>query len=107
MYERYLEPETFPPAQLVDWLDTLPYIIQEQRDVLRLRTGLQDGYRRTLTEIAEVRGTNPGNISCKSRSVPSDACGMSVRTRWWLGVLPTSRPCNRADPWIARGVGKD
>lgn len=48
--------ETFPPAQLVEWLDTLPYITEAERAVLRLRTSLADGYCYTLGEIAAMRG---------------------------------------------------
>lgn len=48
--------ETFPPAQVLEWLDTLPYITAEEREVLRLRTGLVDGHGYTLGEIAAVLG---------------------------------------------------
>lgn len=53
LYTIHRDPhETFPPAQLVAWLDTLPYITEEQREVLRLRTGLVDGCRYSIPEIA-------------------------------------------------------
>lgn len=56
LYTIHQEPDrAFPPAQLVEWLDTLPYITPEQREVLRLRTGLADGYRYALEEIAAMR----------------------------------------------------